>query len=325
MPIHILRLVFTLVLMLAMTREPAEAQPATIWRIGIMHVGIDHVPPSLDPLLESLKTLGYEEGGNLRVDWRNLPDERAAHATAKEFVETGVNLIVAFEDQSVRASRAATSETPIVFLHVLDPVAEGYVQSLSHPGGNITGPVAYQELTAKYLELFKEIAPHLRRMLLLIDKNDPTTLHQVAQARDAAQHLKLELVESHVSTAAEIEQVFAAVKPGDVEGVMIASRNLQTKFPSLIIRLAARQRLPLAMHRREFVEQGALFSYAPNVASLGPAGARYIDKILKGAKPAELPVEFVARVRLTINLRTAAALGLSIPPFTIARADEVIE
>ena len=140
----------------------AEAQQAPkVWRIGLFHVGLDHVPPSLDPLRRELKALGYEEGKNLRFDWRNLPDEEAARLTAKEFVRQRVDLIVAFENQTVRAAKAATSEIPIVFLHVSDPVADGFVKSLAYPGGNLTGFAGISNVPAKEVEIFKEVVPAL--------------------------------------------------------------------------------------------------------------------------------------------------------------------
>ena len=151
------------------------AAQGKVWQIGLMHVGLDHVPPSLPTLREGLKALGYEEGKNIRLDWRNLPDEEAARETAKEFVRNRVDLIVAFEDQTVRAVKVATSEIPVVFLHVNDPVASGYVKSLPRPGGNLTGFVSFLDVTAKRMEMFKEIVPRLRRILVLIDPEDPIT------------------------------------------------------------------------------------------------------------------------------------------------------
>jgi putative tryptophan/tyrosine transport system substrate-binding protein len=170
-------------LSLALLAAPLGSQaqpPGKVYRIGLFHVGLDHVPPSLDSLREGLKTLGYDsgtvpvsmvssvmEGKNIRLDWRNLPDEAVAHETAREFVRQRVDLIVAFENRTVRAVKAATSEIPVVFLHVTDPVADGFVKSLAHPGGNVTGMSGYQDLTAKHLELFKALVPRLRRMLVL--------------------------------------------------------------------------------------------------------------------------------------------------------------
>lgn len=304
----------------------AQAQQAKkVWRIGLFHVGLDHVPPSLDGLREGLKALGYEEGKNIRLDWRNLPDEEAARKTANEFVSGQVDLIVAFENQTARAAKATTSKIPVVFASVSNPEAEGLVKSLSHPGGNLTGFVGFGELSGKEMELFKELVPRLHQVLLLIDPQDPGTERALAEVKQAASALKVKLVEREVSREADIERVFGSVKRDDVDGVFIVSPNLRTKFPSLVLRLASKRRLPLAMHRKEWVEQGALFSYGPNNYAAGRDTAQYVDKILKGAKPEELPVQQPTRFEMVVNLKTAKALGLNLSPNVLVRADRVIK
>ena len=165
---------------------PAGAPPPRVFRLGLFHVGLDHVPPSADGLRDGLKALGYDvgceptplvstvmEGKNIRLDWRNLPDEATALETAKTFVQDRVDLIVAFETQCVRAAKAATSEIPVVFLHVTDPVAEGFAQSLAYPGGNMTGfGEFFADVLAKRMEFFKELVPQLESLLVLIDRQD---------------------------------------------------------------------------------------------------------------------------------------------------------
>ncbi|HEY7675996.1 MAG TPA: ABC transporter substrate-binding protein, partial [Candidatus Methylomirabilis sp.] len=289
--------------LLAAPPAAGAGQAAKVWRVGLFHVGLDHVPPSLDGLREGLKALGYEEGKNIRLDWRNLPDEQAARETAKEFVRDRVDLIVAFESQTIRAAKAATTEIPVVFLHPNDPVAEGFVKSFSHSGGNLTGTMDLSfELEAKRIELFKEMLPRLRRLLVLIDPEDPERRARLAEARKAGTVLKLRLVEREATTQANIERVFGSVKRGEVQGVFALSSTLVTKFPSLILRLATERRLPVAIHRKEWVERGALFSYGADFRATGRTTARYVDKILKGAKPADLPVEQATRFELFINL-----------------------
>ena len=303
-----------------------EAQPTgKVWRIGLFHVGIDHVPPSLEPLLATLKALGYEEGKNLRLDWRNLPDEPAANATALEFVRDRVDLIVAFEDEAARAAKVATAKIPIVFVHVTDPVAEGFVKSFSQPGGNLTGPSAVLELPAKQMELFKELVPRLRRVFVLSHPDDPVSRRWLGEVRRAAATLKLSLVEREVTDVASIERAFGSINRGAVDGVFIASWTLLTQFQGLILRLCQEKSLPLASHRKERVAQGALFSYGISYAAVGPVAARYVDKILRGTKPADLPVEEMSQFELVINLKTAKALGLTIPPSVLLQADEVIQ
>ncbi len=304
----------------------AEAQQAgKVWRIGIMHVGLDHPLRSVDTFRQTLKTLGYEEGKNLRLDFRNLAEEEAARATAREFVRDRVDVIVAFENQTARAAKAATSELPVVFVHVTDPVADGLVSSLSRPGGNLTGFAGLGDVPAKRLELFKELVPRLRRVLVLIEPQDPVTRRVLEEVEKAGAALRLQLVERDVSHEADIQGVFRSLKQAEVDGVFVASPNLYSKFSSLILRLASERRLPLASHWKGWVEQGALFSYSGNLQSVGGDAARYVDKILKGAKPADLPVQELSRFELVINLKTAKALGLKIPQSVLARADEVIE
>ena len=311
----------------ALTAPYAVAQQAEkVWRVGLFHVGLDHVPPSLDGLRAGLRALGYEEGKNIRLDWRNLPDEGAARTTASEFVRDRVDVIVAFENQTVRAAKATTSTLPVIFLHVTDPVTDGTVVSYARPGRNFTGIGDTDfELLPKILEIFRDFLPGQRRLLMLLEPQDPATVRLVADARQAAAALALTLLERPVKTQADIERVFGALKRGDTQGVFIVSPTLYTKFPSLILRLATEGRLPVAFHRKEWVIQGALFSYGYDFLSVGKAAAAYVDKILKGAKPADLPVDQPTTFELVINLKTARTLGLTIPPSLMARADQVIE
>jgi putative ABC transport system substrate-binding protein len=314
-----------LTLLVILTSTPAAWPQARVWRIGAFHVGLDHVPPSLEPLRQTLKTLGYEEGKNLRFDWRNLPDEDAAREAARQFVRDRVDLIVAFENQTARAARAATAKIPIVFVHVTDPVVDGFVESYARPGGNATGFAGLGAVPAKELEILKEVVPGLRRLLVLSDPQDPAMSRRLAEARRAADVLKIKLIEREASDAADLERVFGAIKRGDIDGVTTASFNLRTKFTSLLIRLAADKQLPLYVHRKEWVEQGALCTYAPDLAAVGPHAAGYIDRILKGAKPNDLPVEQLSQFKLIINLRTAKTLGLTVPRAVLLRADELIQ
>jgi putative ABC transport system substrate-binding protein len=322
-----------------LTAAHAVAAQPQKYRIGLFHVGLDHVPPSFDGLREGLRGLGYDvptspvpkvssvfDGRNIRLDWRNLADERAARQTAAKFVRERVDLIVAFENQAVRAAQAATAEVPVFFLHVSDPVAEGFVKSLARPGRNVTGIADYLgELQGKRLELFKEVVPGLKRLLVLTDSTDPATPRLMREMSRAASHLRIQLVEQDATTETDLTRIFASLKTGDVDGVVIASPTLITKFPALIMRLSSERRVPFASHRRELVPEGALFSYGPDFSALGRDAAGYIDRILKGAKPADLPVQQASRLDLVINVKTARILGLTIPPSLLLRADQVIE
>ena len=288
------------------------------------NVGLDHVPPSLEPLRQELQKLGYQEGKNIHLDWRNLPDEEAALNTAREFVRNRVDLIVAFENQTIRAAKAVTSEIPVVMMHASDPVANGFVESLARPGGNITGFSWPEEIAVKRIELFKEMIPTLRRVLVVIDPEDPTTAPLFSEVRRVATALKLQLLEREATTQADVERVLASIEPGTIDGIFPVSLNLHTKYSSLFVSFASKQRLPLATHLQKWVEQGALFSYTDDMASVGRAAAPYVDRILKGANPAELPVQRPTKFDLVINLKTAKELDLTIPPSVLARADRVI-
>jgi putative tryptophan/tyrosine transport system substrate-binding protein len=321
------RIVVSCVLLavILLTGSLAETQQArSVWKIGVFHVGLDHVPPSLEPLRQELKKLGYDEGKTLRLDWRNLPDEQAARTTAREFVRDREDLIVAYENQTVRAAMAATSDIPIVFVAVTDPVAEGFVKSFAHPGGNVTGFATWGELYGKEIELFKEIVPRLRRLLVLIDSHDPGTERAKAEVRKTGAALKVIPVEREVANEGDAERLFRSLKPGEADGVFIASPNLRNKFPSLIVSLSSEGRLPLAMHRKEWVEKGALFSYGYTPTQYALAGAAYIDKILKGTKAGDLPVQQPPQLEFVINLKTAKRIGLTIPQAVLYRADKVI-
>src|SRR5262245_21768498 len=294
-------------------------------RVGLFHAGLDHDPPGLAPLRASLKRLGYEEGSTIHLDYRNQADESAAQKTARTFVSERVDVIVAFENQAVRAAQMATSDIPVVFAHVSDPVAAGFVKSFARPGSNLTGVADYVgELQEKRVQIFSEMV-RLRRLLVLVDPTDPATSRLMAELTRGAAQLKIPLVERRATSEADLMKIFASLKKGEVDGAIIVSPKLVTNFPALILRLSLGHQIPLASHRKDATEQGALFSYGPNYLEIGKALAAYIDRILKGAKPADLPVEQAARLELVINLKTAKELGLTIPQSVLLRADQVIE
>src|SRR5438093_1088852 len=276
-----------LAVVLAVTLAPLAAegqQQLKIPRIGLFHVGLDHDPPGLAPLRESLRRMGYEEGRNIRVDYRNQSDEDAARATARACVRERVDLMVAFENQAVRAAQAATSEIPVVFAHVSDPIAAGFVKSMARPGGNLTGVADYVgQLQDKRVQIFGEMV-NLRRLLILTDPTDPATPSLTAEIVRAAPQLKVQLVERSATTEGEITKIFASLKKGEVDGMLAISPKLITNFPALILRLGLEHKVPLATHRRALVEQGALFSYGPNYSAVGRDLAGYVDRIFKGTK-----------------------------------------
>ena len=224
----------------------------------------------------------------------------------------------------MRGVKTATSEIPVVFLHLVDPVADGFIESLARPGGNVTGFVTYSVSPSKQLELFSEVVPRPRRLLVLVDPKDPIARRTLPGLRSAGATLRIKLVEHEATTASDIERALDANRRR-VDGVFVLSPTLQTNFPSLILRLTTERRLPLVSHRKEWVQQGALFSFAPDLQAIGRSAAPYIVRILKGTKPGDLPVQQPTKFDLVINLKTAKALGLTIPQSLLERADEVIQ
>ena len=299
-----------------------------IAHVGLMHVGTDHIPPSWPSLKARLKELGWVDGRNIELEWRNLEPGQAA-AQAEAFVRQPVDVIVAFEDTSISEAQRATAETrdpvPIVFLHPSDPVRDGLVESLSRPGRNLTGVYGPRDVVAKQLELYQLLVPGLRRVLTLVDPDDPATPRLLLQYRAAAARLArpLELDIREASSARDLRRIFASLRPGEVDGAFLLSPRLRLQHSALTIRLAKRARLPVQAHRKEWVEQGALYSYGVDLKPIGRAGARYVDSILRGTSPGDLPVEEIPRTELAINLATAAALGIKVPQDMIVRADEV--
>jgi len=318
--------------------------PQVIPRVALIHVGTDHIPPSLGTLVGRLAELGWMDGttdelvatltqegrikgSRIELIWRNLePGEVKDQAAA--YVAEQVDLIVAFEDKSIAAAQAATAEAerpiPIVFLHPSDPVRDGLVQSLSEPGGNLTGVFGARDPVVKQLELYQQIMPGLRRLLTLVDPTDTVaTPPLLSQARDAAEQLGIELDIREASGEADLERAFRSLAPGEVDGAFLLSPSLRLNFSKLTIELADEANLPVQAHRKEWAEQGALFSLGVDVGPVGRAGARFVDSILRGTPPADLPVEEVQGSQFAINLDTAQKLHLEVPLDVINLADKV--
>jgi putative ABC transport system substrate-binding protein len=297
-------------------------------RIGLMHVGTDHIPPSWPSLKARLAELGWTDGENIRLMWRNLEPE-AAEPQAEVFVGQGVEVIVAFEDRSIEAAQAATAgmadPISIVFLHPSDPVRDGLVKTLSHPERNLTGVYGARDEVDKQLEIYQLLVPKLRRMLTLVDPTDPRTERLLPGFEAAAKQLlrPIELDIREASSAPEIRSIFRSLRPGQVDGVFLLSPSLRLNHSALTIKLAKKARLPVQAHRKEWVEQGALFSYGIDLPLIGRGAARYVDSLLQGTSPADLPVEEISKIELAVNLETAARLGIKVPQDMIVRADYV--
>ncbi len=309
----------------------ADAQQAgKVPRIGFLGVTSPSDRPShLDAFRQRLRELGWVEGQNIVIDYRyaegrvdRLPD------LAAELVRLKVDLIVASAGtQAATAAKNATETIPIVMIYVRDPVGTGLIASLARPGGNVTGVSgsAGLELFAKQLELLKETVPKIRRVAIL--SNPDNAYHQLAirEVNVAARSLGVQLQLLEARGPNEFDGAFAAMAKERVGALLVLSDAIFGSHRTRLADLAARSRLPAAYGVRESVEAGGLMSYGPSFLDLFRRSAAYVDKILKGAKPADLPVEQPTKFELVINLKTAKALGLTIPPSLLQRADKVIE
>ena len=245
---------------------------------------------------------------------------------AAELVAIGPDVILATASFSTGALLQATRSVPIVFTNVPDPVGAGFVESLARPGGNVTGFMGFEYgMSGKWLELLKEVAPGVARVAVLRDPALPAGIGQLGAIQAAAPSLRIEVSAVNVRDTSEIEHAIAAFARTANGGLIVTQSALATIHRELIVTLAARHRLPAVYNNRNFVTAGGLVSYGDDLANQDRLAAGYVDRILKGEKPADLPVQAPTKYQLVINLKTANALGLEVPPTLLARADEVIE
>jgi putative ABC transport system substrate-binding protein len=322
--------IVTLTLSLLAAPLAADAQQAgKVPRIGYLGLtSPSDRPPLLDAFRQRLRELGWVEGQNIVIDYRyaegrvdRLPD------LAAELVRLKVDLIVASAGtQAATAAKNATETIPIVMIYVRDPVGTGLIASLARPGGNVTGVSgsAGLELFAKQLELLKETVPKIRRVAIL--SNPDNAYHQLAirEVNVAARSLGVQLQLLEARGPNEFDGAFAAMAKERVGALLVLSDAIFGSHRTRLADLAARSRLPAAFGVRDDVEAGGLMSYGPSILDSYRQAATYVDKILKGAKPADLPVEQPMKFELVLNLKTAEALGLTIPPLILFQADEVI-
>jgi putative ABC transport system substrate-binding protein len=307
----------------------AQQQAAKVPRIGYLYLtSPSDRPPLLDALRQGLRELGWVEGQNIVIDYRFAEDrvERLPDLAA-ELVRLKVDVIVSLGTQGVTAAKNATETIPIVMIAVRDPVGIGLIASLARPGRNVTGVSGYAGLenVAKQLELLNETVPNIRRVAILL--NPTNAYHQLAvrEVNVAAQTLGVQLQLLEARGPNEFDGVFATMAKERVGALLVLSDAIFSSHGARLADLAARSRLPTAYAVRESVEAGGLISYGPSFLDLFRRAATYVDRILKGAKPADLPVEQPTKFELVINLKAAKALGLEVPPLLIAQADEVIE
>jgi putative tryptophan/tyrosine transport system substrate-binding protein len=276
--------------------------------------------------LQRLQQLGWTEGNNVRIDYRwGAGDADRIRRYAAELIEFAPDVILASSAPSVASLLQATRTVPIVFAAVTDPVGAGYVDSLARPGGNATGFISFEYgLSGKWLELLKEIAPRVTRAAIL---RDPATtgMGQFGAIQSVAPSVGVEVSPVNMRDAGEIERAVAAFARVPNGGLIVTGSALAMVHRDLIVTLAARHKLPAVYWDRARVTGGGLISYGPDLVDQHRQAARYVDRILKGEKPADLPVQAPTKYELLINLKTAKALGIEVPPTLLARADEVIE
>ncbi len=307
----------------------AEAQaPAKVPQIGFLSPRSPaEVAFLLDAFRQGLRDLGYVEGQNIAIEYRFAEGRpERLPALAADLVRLKVDVIVTGAPPTPEAAKQVTSTIPVVFTVGGDPVAEGLVASLARPGGNITGLASMSpEVVGKQLELLKEVAPKVSRVAILQNPSNQSHPVVVRPAEGAARALRVQLHIVQAGSPAEIETAFAAMRSQRVGGVLVLRDPLFRAQRTQIAALAAKSRLPAVYGLREEAEAGGLMAYGASVPLMYRRAATYVDKILKGAKPADLPVEQPTKFELVINLKTAKAIGLKIPQSVLVRADEVIQ
>jgi putative ABC transport system substrate-binding protein len=306
-------------------------QPERMRRIGVLTSGADADDPDgrarSAAFLQGLQQLGWTDGRNIRIDYRwGAGDADNMRKYAAELVSLVPDVILASGTATVAPLLQETRTVPIVFVQVADPVGAGFVDSLAKPGGNATGFVLFEYgISGKWLEMLKDIAPTMRRAAVIRDPALSAGTGQFGAIQSVAPSVGVEVSPLNVRDAGEIERAVVAFARSSDGGLIVTASALSVVHRDLIIALAARHRLPAVYYRRIFATAGGLISYGPDVTDQNRRAAGYVDRILKGEKPADLPVQAPTKYELVINLKTAKALGLEIPPMLLARADEVIE
>jgi putative ABC transport system substrate-binding protein len=294
------------------------------WRMGFISQGYEKF---YDALFEGLRDLGYTEGRNLVVERRYAEGRAERFAEfAEEMVRQKVDIIVVTTTPAALAIKKATTTIPVVFPNAISPVESGVVASLAHPGGNVTGGAAQTAaLSTKRLEILKEVVPGLSRVAVLWNMGNPALAYPWRQTQAAAGELAIVLRSLEVREPKDITSAFATIAEDTPDALIVLQDALTLQHRTEIIDFAIQKRLPGMFVAKEWVTVGGLMSYGENLADMYHRGAYFVDKILKGAKPADLPVEQVTRFELVLNLKTAKAMGLNIPPTFLATADDVIE
>jgi putative ABC transport system substrate-binding protein len=282
--------------------------------------------PQVVGLRERLRELGYRENADFVIGIRfTQGDLTALSAAARQLVQDGVDILLVDHDDAAKAARQATERIPIVGTTLGNPVEQGLIQSFAQPGGNLTGVAdLHLELGPKRLEVFSEMLPGLKRILFLYHATDAYAVAEVKTLHDAARRLEIVLMAQAVHTQEEAQATLAAVRQGEIDGIL-APRCCALNLPGLILEATSRLRLPTMFEAAFWVERGALASYGPDLYASGRMAARLVDKIIKGANPAELPVEINPQIEFVINLKVVHALGLALAPAVVYRANRFIK
>jgi putative ABC transport system substrate-binding protein len=297
-------------------------QPKKVPRIGFLSTSLPLA--RVEAFRQGLRELGWVEGRNITVEQR-YPEKNFDQAAA-ELVRRSVDIIVTGGPTATRSAKEATSTIPIVMAQDTDPVGNGFVASLARPGGNVTGlSTLSPELSGKRLELLKEAVSKVSRVAVLWNPGNPGSSANLKEIEIAAPPLGLKLQLLEIRTAEEFDNAFLAITKGQSEVLLLLGDPVMLSHRRRILELVAKNRLPAMYTASDYVEDGGLMSYAPNISEQFRRAATYVDKILKGAKPADLPVEQPTKFDLVINLKTAKQLGLTIPPNVLVRADRVIK
>ena len=305
----------------------AQAQQTTkIPRIGFLYASSPS-PDVRTRFLQELRKFGYIEGQNITIEFRSAKGQfERLPVLAAELVRLKVDVIVTGGSTATRAAKEATSTIPIVMTQDNDPVGSGFVTSLARPGGNVTGLSTLRpEISGKRLELLKEVIPGLSRVAVLGASDNPGNAQALKEVELAAGALKLQLQYLDIRSPKDIEPAFQEARKASADGVLELGGPLLAVHQTALVNLAAKSRLPTMWVRRRFVEAGGLMYYGVDTADLNRRAAQYVDKILKGTKPADLPVEQPIKFEFVINLKAAKQIGLTIPPNVLARADRVIK
>jgi len=303
-------------------------QPTKIPRIGLLFTATPSAAAArIEAFRQGLRELGYVEGKNILIEQRYAEGQlNHMNELAAELVRLKVDVIVTIGPAATRPAKEATTAIPIVMGVDDDPVGNGFVASLARPGGNITGLASLApEIGGKQLELLKEIVPRLSRVAVLGTSTQPGNAQSLREAEVAAQALAVKLQYLDVLSPKDIEPVFRTASNGRAEAVLVLRASVFFSHRKQIVDLAAKRQLPAMYYTTEYVEEGGLMTYGVSITDLFRRAATYVDKILKGTKPAELPIEQPTKFELVINLKTAKRIGLTISPNVLARADRVIK